>query len=595
MNSAPPFLPERPVGSTSPLPQRRDARAASLVRRLEGRSIVLVGIMGSGKTSVGRRLAQRLGLDFVDADAAIETAARLTIAEIFKRHGETFFRDREHHVIARLIGEGQKVLATGGGAFMREDTREKIAEQAISIWLKADLDVLMRRVRKRSNRPLLHTEDPELTMQRLIDDRYPVYGLADYAVLSSDGPHDGVVENILVALERGLPPDTGFHEQPDHVPGYAMPQPTPGMRVPVELGARRYDILIGSHLIEDAGAQIARLFPGSACAVITDRNVAERHLPSLEAGLDMAGIRHTRCIVEPGEASKSYDTFATVCDAIIEARMERRDLVIALGGGVIGDLAGYAAASVRRGMRFVQIPTSLLSQVDSSVGGKTGINSRHGKNLVGAFHQPSLVLADTGALTTLPEREFRAGYAEVAKYGLIDNPDFFAWLEANWRGIFGAGPELTHAIATSCASKAAVVIRDETEQGDRALLNLGHTFGHALESLTRYDGSRLVHGEGVAIGMACAFRFSAGLGLCSHEESDRAIAHLATVGLPTRIRDVPGWSADAPTILEAMYQDKKVERGSLTFILLRGIGKSFVARNISSVDVLAFLKDELSN
>jgi shikimate kinase/3-dehydroquinate synthase len=594
MNSASHFSTGVPGTGDGASLQRRDARAASLVRRLGGRSIVLVGIMGSGKTSVGRRLAARLGLDFVDADAAIETAARMTIAEIFKRHGETFFRDREHHVIARLIGEGQKVLATGGGAFMREDTRMKISERAISIWLKADLDVLMRRVRKRSNRPLLHTEDPETTMQRLIDDRYPVYGLADFTVMSSDGPHDGVVENILVALERGLPPDTG--PQPhahDLAPGHYMQ--SQAVTVPVELGARRYDILIGSHLIEDAGAQIARLFPGSACAVITDRNVAERHLPSLEAGLDMAGIRHTRCIVEPGEASKSYETFATVCDSIIESRMERRDLVIALGGGVIGDLAGFAAASVRRGMRFVQIPTTLLSQVDSSVGGKTGINSRHGKNLVGAFHQPSLVLADTGALSTLPEREFRAGYAEVAKYGLIDNAEFFAWLEKNWRGVFGAGPELTHAIATSCASKASVVIRDETEQGDRALLNLGHTFGHALESLTRYDGSRLVHGEGVSIGMACAFRFSAGLGQCSHEEADRAIAHLSAVGLPTRIRAIPGWTADAQTILDAMYQDKKVERGALTFILARGIGKSFVAKNISSVDVLAFLKDELSN
>ncbi len=588
-------FPHFPVEGHGTSPQRRDARAASLVRRLNGRSIVLVGIMGSGKTSVGRRLAARLGLDFVDADAAIETAARMTIAEIFKRHGETFFRDREHHVIARLIGEGQKVLATGGGAFMREDTRGKIAEQAISVWLKADLDVLMRRVRKRSNRPLLHTEDPETTMQKLIADRYPIYGLADFTVMSSDGPHDGVVENILVTLERGLPPDTGADHAFDHAPGSSMPQPAPVTRVPVELGARRYDILIGSHLIEEAGAQIAKLFPGSACAVVTDRNVAERHLPSLEAGLDMAGIRHTRCIVEPGEASKSYETFATVCDSIIEARMERRDLVIALGGGVIGDLAGYAAASVRRGMRFVQIPTTLLSQVDSSVGGKTGINSRHGKNLVGAFHQPSLVLADTGALATLPEREFRAGYAEVAKYGLIDNAEFFHWLENNWRGVFGAGPELTHAIATSCASKASVVIRDETEQGDRALLNLGHTFGHALESLTHYDGARLVHGEGVSIGMACAFRFSAGLGLCSHEEADRAIAHLAAVGLPTRIRAVPGWTADAQTILDAMYQDKKVERGSLTFILARGIGKSFIAKNISSVDVLAFLNDELSN
>jgi 3-dehydroquinate synthase len=275
--------------------------------------------------------------------------------------------------------------------------------------------------------------------------------------------------------------------------------------------------------------------------------------------------------------------------------MERRDLVIALGGGVIGDLAGFAAASVRRGMRFVQIPTTLLSQVDSSVGGKTGINSRHGKNLVGAFHQPSLVLADTGALATLPTREFRAGYAEVAKYGLIDNPDFFSWLENNWRGVFGAGPELVHAIATSCTSKASVVIRDETEQGDRALLNLGHTFGHALEALTHFDGSRLVHGEGVAIGMACAFRFSYKLGICPREDMERAVAHLASVGLPTKIQAVPGWNHDAKAILDAMYQDKKVERGALTFILVKGIGKSFVAKNIRGEDVLAFLEEDLAN
>ena len=602
---------QRPAGSPQPgadrqavAPQRRDARAAEIVRRLDGRSIVLVGIMGSGKTSVGRRLAARLGLDFVDADAAIETAARMTIAEIFKRHGEVFFRDREHHVIARLIGEGQKVLATGGGAFMREDTRDCIRERGVSIWLKADLDVLMRRVRKRSNRPLLHTEDPETTMRRLIDERYPVYGQADLTITSSDGPQDGVVETILSALEHYLPEASRSGDaalagspppaEPDPI-GSLMP-PAPSLtRVPVELGARRYDILIGPNLIEDAGSHIARLFPGASCAIVTDRNVAERHLPSLEASLDIAGVRHTRHVVDPGEASKSYAIFAEVCDAIVGARMERGDLVIALGGGVIGDLAGFAAASVRRGMRFIQIPTTLLSQVDSSVGGKTGINSPHGKNLVGAFHQPSLVLADTGALATLPVREFRAGYAEVAKYGLIGDPAFFHWLESHWRQVFGAGPELVHAIATSCAAKADVVIRDETEQGDRALLNLGHTFGHALESLTRYDGARLVHGEGVAIGICCAFRFSQRLGLCPPEDAARTVAHFEAVGLPTRIRDVPGWDAGADAILDAMYQDKKVERGALTFILARGIGRSFVAKGVAGEDVRAFLLDDLKD
>ncbi|MBX9738853.1 MAG: 3-dehydroquinate synthase [Beijerinckiaceae bacterium] len=577
-------------------PARRDARAAEIVRRLGGRSIVLVGIMGSGKTSVGRRLAARLGLDFVDADAAIETAARMTIAEIFKRHGEVFFRDREHHVIARLLGEGQKVLATGGGAFMREDSRACIAERGLSIWLKADLDVLMRRVRKRSNRPLLHTDDPETTMKRLIDDRYPVYALSDLTVMSSDGPHDGVVETILLALERTLPlaaPTSAVENAQTGMPMNAAESDAPQTTVPVELGSRRYDIFIGPHLIEDAGAYIARLFPGSACTIVTDRNVAERHLPALEAGLDMTGVRHTRCVVDPGEASKSFGVFAQVCDAIIEARMERRDLVVALGGGVIGDLAGFAAASVRRGMRFVQIPTTLLAQVDSSVGGKTGINSRHGKNLVGAFHQPSLVLADIGALATLPEREFRAGYAEVAKYGLIDDPAFFNWLEQNWRQVFGAGPELTRAIATSCAAKASVVIRDETEQGDRALLNLGHTFGHALEALTGFDGSRLIHGEAVAIGIACAFRFSVRLGHCPASEADRAIAHLRDVGLPTHIRQITGWTADADEMVLAMQQDKKVERGALTFILAHGIGKSFIARNVPADEARAFLVQEL--
>jgi len=273
--------------------------------------------------------------------------------------------------------------------------------------------------------------------------------------------------------------------------------------------------------------------------------------------------------------------------------MERGDFLIALGGGVIGDLTGFAAASLRRGMGFVQIPTTLLSQVDSSVGGKTGINSRLGKNLIGAFHQPALVLADTDSLTTLAPREFAAGYAEVAKYGLIDRPDFFDWLEKHWPAVFARGPELSHAIAVSCESKAAVVARDETEQGDRALLNLGHTFGHALEKLVGYDSARLVHGEGVAIGMACAFRYSVRAGLCPPEAARRVDAHLRAVGLPSRITDIAGWSAGADDILAAMTQDKKVRRGALTFILARDIGASFIARNVEPEAVRAFLDDDL--
>ena len=320
--------------------------------------------------------------------------------------------------------------------------------------------------------------------------------------------------------------------------------------------------------------------------------MARHHLDTLQTSLDRAGIRHATIAVRPGEASKAYGVFETVCDAILAARLERGDLVLALGGGVIGDLAGFAAASVRRGMRFVQIPTSLLAQVDSSVGGKTGINSRHGKNLIGAFHQPSLVLADTDALATLSPREFAAGYAEVVKYGLLGDPAFFNWLEDNRAAIFAGGPERAEAVAKSCAAKAGVVARDERETGERALLNLGHTFGHALERLTNYDGARLVHGEGVAIGMAQAFRFSHRLGLCRDTDVARVEAHLSAAGLPIHARAIPGFDAAPEAMLDAMRQDKKVERGMLTFILVKGIGAAFVAKAISPDEVLSFLEDE---
>ena len=365
-------------------------------------------------------------------------------------------------------------------------------------------------------------------------------------------------------------------------------------KVEVSLGARTYDILIGDGLVASAGQHIARVAPKSACFVLTDENVARVHLPALRTSLEVAGIRHTELVLPAGESTKSYANFAAVCDAAIAARMERRDVLVALGGGVIGDLGGYAASAIRRGMPFVQVPTSLLSQVDSSVGGKTAINSPHGKNLVGAFYQPILVLADTGALRSLPQREFRAGYAEVAKYGLIDDAPFFDWLEANWRRVFDFGPELTEAIRKSCAAKAAVVARDETEQGDRALLNLGHTFGHALEALAPSDSAHLEHGEGVAVGMALAFRFSQRLGQCSGQDAARVAAHLQAVGLPTRIADIPGLPVTADTMLEAMFQDKKVSRGALTFILARGIGQSYIARGIDAAEVRAFLLDEIS-
>lgn len=361
--------------------------------------------------------------------------------------------------------------------------------------------------------------------------------------------------------------------------------------VEVGLGERAYDILIGPGLLSRAGAEISRRLPGTRAAVVTDENVASAHLATLAAGLASGGIQHAVITLPPGEKTKSFAHLEEVVDGVLTAKLERGDVVIALGGGVIGDLAGFAAGIARRGMNFVQVPTSLLAQVDSSVGGKTGINSKRGKNLVGVFHQPKLVLADTEVLDTLPIREFRAGYAELAKYGLIDRPEFFAWLEENWRQVFAGGPERAAAIAEACRAKADVVARDEFETGDRALLNLGHTFGHALEAATGYDGARLVHGEGVAIGMALAHRFSSRLNLASPDDAARVEAHLRAVGLLWRMADIPGELPDAEQLFSFITQDKKVSRGALTFILTRGVGQAFIARDVPASEVLAFLRE----
>ncbi|MCS6759265.1 MAG: 3-dehydroquinate synthase, partial [Candidatus Devosia euplotis] len=347
--------------------------------------------------------------------------------------------------------------------------------------------------------------------------------------------------------------------------------------VHVALGSRAYDILIGDRILDGVGAILAERFPGRRYGIITDANVAEAQLPRLLAALDAAGLAHSEIVLPAGEATKSWAHLGQAVEGILAAQLERGDLIIALGGGVIGDLAGFAASIVRRGMGFVQMPTSLLAQVDSSVGGKTGINSPHGKNLIGAFHQPKLVLADLSTLDSLPPRQFAAGYAEVVKYGLIDDEEFFFWLEANQPEIFAGGPARGESIARCCAHKARVAIEDETEQGVRALLNLGHTFGHALEKDTGYS-DRLLHGEGVAIGMVLAHGFSARLGLAPSQDTGRIVAHLQKAGLPTTLGDIPGALGGAETLMAAIAQDKKVVRGALTFILTRGIGQAFIVK-----------------
>jgi 3-dehydroquinate synthase len=366
--------------------------------------------------------------------------------------------------------------------------------------------------------------------------------------------------------------------------------------VDVALGERAYDIVIGRGVLASLGSRVAKLRPGARAAIVTDENVAHHWLRKTEASLLDAGIATSRIVIDEGEVSKSYEGMEYVCEELIAAKIERNDLVIALGGGVVGDLAGFAAAILRRGVDFVQVPTSLLAQVDSSVGGKTGINSPHGKNLVGAFHQPVLVVADTAVLDTLSPRQFRAGYAEVAKYGVLGDEAFFAWLEASHADIFAGGAAREHAIATSCRAKAAIVMRDERETGERALLNLGHTFGHALEAATGFS-DRLFHGEGVAIGMVLAAEFSAQLGMVADADALRVKHHLAAAGLPTHLQDIAGFTQEkisADALMALMAQDKKVKRGQLTFILLQAVGRAVIVPDVEPSLVRDFIARKLA-
>lgn len=361
--------------------------------------------------------------------------------------------------------------------------------------------------------------------------------------------------------------------------------------VRVDLGARAYDVRIGPGLLARAGAEIAPLLRRRRVAVLTDERVGALHLEALREGL--GDIAMTALALPPGEATKGWPEFSRAVDWLLGERIERRDIVIALGGGVIGDLAGFAAAVLRRGVRFVQIPTSLLAQVDSSVGGKTGINSVHGKNLIGAFHQPSLVLADIGVLDSLPARDFLSGYGEVVKYGLLGDAAFFDWLEANGPALARGDRALRqHAVRRSVEMKARIIERDETEEGDRALLNLGHTFCHALETATGYS-DRLLHGEGVAIGCALAFETSQRLGLCSQEAPSRVRAHLKAMGMKCDIADIPGDLPDADALMALMAQDKKVVDGKLRFILARAIGEAFVTADVDAATVRQVIAEAL--
>ncbi len=539
---------------------------------LAGRSIVLVGLMGAGKTSIGRRLAARLGLPFHDADTEIERAAGCTVPELFARYGEPAFRDGERRVIRRLLSGPPIVLASGGGAFMDPSTRATVRAEAVSVWLRCALPTLVRRVVGRDHRPLLNQGDPAEILARLMAIRHPVYAEADIVVDCGDESAETTTSRVM-----------------NEILAWRAPK-----RLAVTLATSSYEVVVGDGLLDRAGALLAPVLPQKRAFVVTDATVAPLHLQRLLDGLAATGF-DTQSVVAPGgEASKSLESYASVTDALLDAGVERKTTVIALGGGVVGDLAGFAAATTLRGLPFVQIPTTLLSQVDSSVGGKTGINTRHGKNLLGAFHQPRMVIADTATLATLPPRELRAGYAEIVKAGLIGDRALFDWCVRHGPGVVAGEAEAqAEAILRACAFKAAVVGDDEREEkpnDGRALLNLGHTFGHALEAEYGYGGG-ILHGEAVAVGIGLAFRLSERLGLCPAADTAAVIEHLAAVGLPAELRML-NRRFSAARLAQHMKRDKKMQDGRLKFVLVRGIGEAFTSSDVPEGAVLNLLVDE---
>jgi shikimate kinase/3-dehydroquinate synthase len=541
-----------------------------LPAHIAGRSIVLVGLMGAGKTSIGRRLAARLGLPFADADAEIELAAGRSVRELFEHFGERYFRDGERRVIRRLLSGDPLVLATGGGAYIDPETRATIRREAICVWLRVSLPTLLRRVANRSHRPLLNTGDPADVLARMMDKRHPVYAEADLVVDCSDESPEVTTSRVLEALAAFQAP----------------------RRLSLALSGGSYDVVVGENLLARAGALLAPVLPQPRCVVVTDEHVAQAHLPALMHGLAQTAIEARSIVVPAGESSKDFATYSRVVDQLLEGGIERRTAVIALGGGVVGDLAGFAAATTLRGLPFVQIPTTLLAQVDSSVGGKTGINTRQGKNLLGAFHQPRMVLADISTLATLPPRELRAGYAEIAKAGLIGDAAFFTWCESHAARLLAGDRELqAEAVMRACAFKAHVVGDDEREErpaDGRALLNLGHSFGHALEAELGYG--TILHGEAVATGIGLAFKLSADLGLCDQDEADRVVAHFSSVGLPGELAML-NRRFSAARLVGHMQRDKKMRDGHLNFVLTHGIGQAFTKNDVPPAAVTALLRE----
>ena len=517
--------------------------------------------MGAGKTTIGRLLARKLNRRFVDSDHEIEARTGATIPWIFEIEGEACFRRREADVIRDLSGQQGLVLATGGGAVLNPHSRALLAERGTVIYLRASIGSILQRTSHDKNRPLLQTADPRAKLEELLEQRDPLYREIADLVIDTGRPNvQSMVQTILDQLAaqenaraRRLA-RTAMNEQAQQ-----------HLTLNVDLGERSYPIVIGPGLLDD-GALLARHIQGQKVAIVTNTTVAPLYLERVAGHLRGAGREVVEIVLPDGEEHKNWQSLNLVYDALLQAKCDRKTTLVALGGGVIGDLTGFAASSYMRGVPFVQIPTTLLAQVDSSVGGKTGINHPLGKNMIGAFYQPRAVLADTATLDTLPARELAAGLAEVIKHGAILDAAFFDWIEANVEQLNKRDPQaLAHAIARSCEIKAEVVRKDEREGGLRAVLNFGHTFGHAIENGLGYG--EWLHGEAVGCGMVMAADLSARLGLIDPASVERVRALVRAAGLPASAPDL----GEARWI-ELMAVDKKNEGGEIRFILLKPLG-----------------------
>jgi shikimate kinase/3-dehydroquinate synthase len=527
----------------------------------KNKNIFLVGLMGAGKTTIGRQLARRLGMHFVDSDHEIEARTGASVPWIFEIEGEASFRRREADMIRDLTAGSGLVLATGGGAVLNPDSRRLLAERGTVVYLRAGVNSILQRTAHDRNRPLLQTADPRKKLEELTAQREPLYREIADLVIDTGRPNvQSMIQTILdqlAALESGRQRTKAR----THMNAQAC------TTLDVELGERSYPILIGRGLLDD-GALLARhIGSGSGkVAIVTNTTIAPLYLDKVAAPLRADGRDVVTIVLPDGEEHKNWQSLNLVFDALLANKCDRKTTLVALGGGVIGDLTGYAAASYMRGVPFVQIPTTLLSQVDSSVGGKTGINHPLGKNMIGAFYQPRAVIADTATLDTLPERELSAGLAEVIKHGAILDLSFFDWIEANIGKLVARDhAALAHAILRSCQIKADVVRRDEREGGLRAVLNFGHTFGHAIENGLGYG--QWLHGEAVGCGMVMAADLSHRLGLLDADSALRVRRLVKAAGLPVEAPDL-----GAQRWIELMEVDKKNEGGAIKFILLKPLG-----------------------